>query len=495
MKKNVLALDIGASSGRAIIGIYEDGALELKEIHRFANIPLEEDGTLYWDIEDLFKQIKMGIQKATEEYSVDSLGVDTWGVDFGLLDIEGNLIKKPVNYRDKRTRGILSKAEKYLPLKEIYRWTGNQLMEINTLYQLLAERESNENFNQISTLLFMPDLFNYLLTGKIVAERSIASTAQLTNYETGSWDKKLLESFQLSEAIFPQLVSAGEILGTIQDGLNLPPIKVINVCEHDTASAVVSVPSNQEFLFISCGTWSLVGTELDAPIINDKVFKYNLTNEKGINNTTRFLKNCTGLWIIQEVKRNLEKLGKKYTYSELAALAYEAPEFYCLIDTDDPIFIPPGDMIERIQHYARETQQSIPKTDGELVRCVYESLAMKYKYSFLEIIETTGKNFEVVNIVGGGSQAEILCQMVADASNMKVNAGPVEATAIGNIAVQLLAGGVFKDIQEVREWIKEQLEINLYSPSMDKKKWDKQFSRYLYILKNREKKLTQKSTR
>lgn len=487
MKKNVLAFDFGASSGRAIIGIYDDGALELKEIHRFPNYPLEENGTLYWDIEYLFEQVKTGIRMATEEYQIDSLGIDTWGVDFGLLDDAGNLIKKPINYRDKRTQGILKKAEKYMPLKEIYQQTGNQLMEINTLYQLLAERESNQDFNDVATFLFMPDLFNYLLTGKVSAERSIASTSQLVNPKEKDWDWKLIKAFDFPENIFPPLVSAGEVLGTVKSDLGLQPIKVINVCEHDTASAVVSVPCNQEFLFVSCGTWSLVGTELHYPIINDKAYNYNLTNESGINGTTRFLKNCTGLWIIQEVKRNLEEQGREYNYSELAELAYEAPAFKCLIDTDSPLFTAPGNMISRIQQYARDTRQPVPKTDGELVRCVYESLAMKYKYTFLEIIDAAGKEFDTVNIVGGGSQAEILCQMVADASNMRVSAGPVEATAIGNIAVQLLAEGVFKDVQEVREWIKKMADAKFYFPSMEKKNWDKQFSKYQQLLNWEEK--------
>ncbi len=476
------------------MGIYEDGNLELKEIHRFSNIPIEEDGALYWDIDYLFEQIKIGIQRASEKYLIDSLGIDTWGVDFGLLDDAGRLIKKPVHYRDKRTKGILLEAQKYLSLKDVYQRTGNQLMEINTLFQLLAERTNSESFEQAATILFMPDLFNYFLTGKIAAEHSIASTSQLLNPITGNWDERLLDAFQFPKNIFPPLVSAGEILGTIQEELGLPPIKVINVCEHDTASAVVSVPCCQEFLFISCGTWSLVGTELEEPIINDKAFAYNLTNETGINQTTRFLKNCTGLWLIQEVKRNLEDMGRKHTYSELASLAYGAPEFHCLIDTDDPLFTAPGDMISRIQNYAAESKQPIPKTDGELVRCVYESLAMKYKYSFLEIIDAAGKEFDTVNIVGGGSQAEILCQMIADASNMRVSAGPVEATAIGNIAVQLLAEGVFKDVREVRQWIKELTQAKFYFPSAQKKKWDQQFSKYQQLLHRREKSNAKKNS-
>lgn len=242
------------------------------------------------------------------------------------------------------------------------------------------------------------------------------------------------------------------------------------------------MPSNQRFLFVSCGTWSLVGTELPAPIINNKAFHYNLTNESGINGSARFLKNCTGLWIIQEVKRNFEALGRTYSFAEMTDQANQPRPFQCLIDTDDAVFVAPGNMIRRIQEYAKETQQSIPETDGEIARCVYESLAMKYKYTFLEITDAVGAEFDTVNIVGGGSQAAILCQMVADASNMRVCAGPVEATAIGNVAVQLMAQGVFEDLTAVREWVKEVAEVKYYYPTLNNREWDRQFSRYQKIM-------------
>lgn len=484
MKKNVLAFDFGASSGRGIVGKYHNGALDLEEVHRFPNYPVEEDGGLYWDIDYLFQQVIKGIKMATSNDTIDSLGIDTWGVDMGFLDTEGRLLKKPRNYRDPQTQGILEKANQMMPLDEIYQKTGNQLMEINTLFQLLATKLNEPTlFEKADQFLLMPDLLNYLLTGKKAAERSIASTAQLINPITKEWDEALLAAFDLPKTLFPNLVEAGNSLGTIKPELNLPAIEVFNICEHDTASAVVSVPSNQRFLFISCGTWSLVGTELDEPIINEKAFNYNLTNESGINGTTRFLKNCTGLWIIQEVKRNFETLGRHYTFGEIAELANEAKAFNCLIDTDDVRFVAPGDMIGRIQAYAKETQQAVPKTDGEIARCVYESLAMKYKYTFLEITDAVGREFDTVNIVGGGSQAAILCQMVADASNMRVCAGPVEATAIGNIAVQLMAQGVFEDLSAVREWVKDVAEVKYYYPTSNSSEWDRQFSRYQKMLK------------
>ncbi|WP_161526359.1 rhamnulokinase [Enterococcus sp. JM9B] len=483
MKKNVLAFDFGASSGRAILGKYDDGKIELEEIHRFSNYPVEKGGTLYWDYAFLFQQIIEGVKKATKLYSVDSLGIDTWGVDFGLLDEQGKLLSNPVNYRDARTKGILEDAEKHLDLKTIYQRTGNQIMEINTLFQLLATKlQQPETFEKANTMLFMPDLMNYFLTGKIAAERSIASTSQLVNPLMKNWDYKIIDAFGLKNTLFPPLASAGTFLGLTMGDLDIPQIAVYNVCEHDTASAVVSVPSSQEFLFVSCGTWSLVGTELTEPVINEKAYKYNLTNESGINGTTRFLKNCTGLWIIQEVKRNLEQIGRNYSYDEITSLAYQASPFKTFIDTDYPDFISPGNMIQRIQEYARKTQQAIPDSDGEIFRCIYESLAMKYKYTFLEISDAVGKDFRTVNIVGGGSQAQILCQMVADASNLLVSAGPVEATAIGNISVQLLAQDVFKNLQEVREWVKDRFKVKQYSPSISRLDWDRQFKRYQKLL-------------
>lgn len=479
MKKNVLAIDLGASSGRVIIGKYNDRQLELEEIHRFANGPVPEDGKLRWDYKNLLEQILKGGRLACEKYEIDSLGIDTWGVDYGLLDAAGNLLETPVNYRDDRTKGILDKVAQEIDLKEIYQRTGNQLMEINTLFQLLTVKyQQPELLEQAKTLLFMPDLLNYLLTGEKAAEKSIASTSQLLSSETKDWDWTLIRKAGLPAKIFPELKSSGSFLGTVKAGLGVPPLKVYNICEHDTASAVVSVPCNQNFLFVSCGTWSLVGTELPAPIINEAAFRYNLTNELGINNTTRFLKNCTGLWIIQEVKRNLEALGRSYSYDDFTRLAAEARSFVCLLDTDDAVFAPPGDMIARIQEYARKTHQEVPQTDGEIIRCVYESLAMKYKLTFLEITDAAGQEFDTVNIVGGGSQSSLLCQMVANASNLRVSAGPVEATAIGNIAVQLMAEGVFDNLNQLREWVKQFSKVQFYFPTQEKENWDKQFSRY-----------------
>lgn len=486
MKKNVLAFDFGASSGRAILGKYTDGALELEEVHRFPNVPIVDGEKWYWDVPYLFEQIQTGIKRALQKGPVDSLGIDTWGVDIGLIDSAGNLLQNPRHYRDPRTKGMIEEANQKMSASKMYQQTGNQIMEINTLFQLLAtQKDEPELFKQASQFLFMPDLFNYLLTGEMAAERSIASTGQLVNATTNVWDQTIQTTFDLPEKLFPPLVDAGALLGQTKSTFEFSPIDVYNVCAHDTASAVVSIPSNQKFLFVSCGTWSLVGTELAAPILNEKAAQYNLTNESGINGTTRFLKNCTGLWIIQEFQRNLAARGHAYDFAELARLAEEAPAFQCFIDTDAAIFAEAGDMTTRIQDYAKATNQTIPTTEGAIARCIYESLAMKYKYTFLEIIDAVEMEFDTVNIVGGGSKASILCQMVANAANMRVCAGPVEATAIGNIAVQLKAQGVFDELHTIREWVKQIADTTYYYPDESSREWDRQFSIYQKIINHK----------
>lgn len=482
MNLNVLAFDFGASSGRAIVGKYDDHQLELEEVHRFENKMLEKNGTLHWNTEYLLENILVGIKKATQKYDIKSLGIDTWGVDFGLIDASGKLLDDPVHYRDERTKGSLKYLENLISKEALYQRTGNQLMEINTLFQLLTVKNKQpELFKKIDKVLLMPDLMNYLLTGEKKSEQSISSTTQLMNPYTKKWDTELMEQVGLPTHIFPELVKEGNVLGVIKEEFNLPQIEVINVCEHDTASAVLSVPSNQNFLFISCGTWSLVGTELAEPIISKKAENYNLTNESGNNETTRFLKNCTGLWIVQELKRYYEAQGENYSYEEITDMTNKKMPFKCLIDTDDPRFTSTGNMKQKIQNYARETNQVVPETPGELFRVVYESLAFKYKYTTLEIIDAVGQEFDTVNIVGGGSKSSLLCQMVADATGMRVCAGPVEATAIGNIIQQLLTHGVVENIYEAREWIKKICQVTYYYPER-KVEWEDQFSRYQKLL-------------
>lgn len=477
MKKNVLAIDFGGSNGRVILGVFDQGKLSLEEIHRFPNQPITKQGSLYWDFPRLCHELVIGIEKATARYEIDSIGIDTWGVDYGLLDDKG-LLAYPRHYRDPRTQGQLAKALEKISPEALYAATGNQLMEINTLFQLLTEREVLEN---ATTLLFMPDLFGYFLTGKRQTEMTIASTSQLLNPLTSDWNWEIIELFDLPKGLFPRIVSPGTLLGAIKPELGLPGIPVINVGSHDTASAVASVPSDHRFLFVSCGTWSLVGTELRAPILTKKAQAYNLTNEKGLSQTTRFLKNITGLWLLQEVKREFDSLGRHYSYQELEQLALEAESMACLIDTDAPVFLGSGQMIERIQSYAKESGQPIPITDGQLIRCIYESLAFKYKYTFLEIIDTVGYEFDGVNIVGGGANSQLLCQMVASASQMTVYGGPTEATAIGNINMQLVYHGALGSLKEGRLALKVSEAVKGYLPQKESK-WDREFGRYQQLL-------------
>lgn len=485
MNKNVLAFDFGASSGRAIVGEFKDNHLTLHEVHRFTNYPMTTQEGVFWNLEHLMEEIRLGLKKATAAFPIVSLGIDTWGVDFGLIGENGEVLGAPHSYRDPYTKGILEKASQRMPLAEIYQKTGNQLMEINTLFQLLALKEqAASSFKQAKHFLLMSDLMNYLLTGEMAAEKTIASTTQMLNPITKTWEDTFQDLLEVSPDFFPPLVSAGHLLGWVKEDFTSEKVKVYNVCQHDTASAVASIPNLQDFLFVSCGTWSLVGTELSQPIITQKAYDYNLTNETGINDTTRFLKNCTGLWMLQELKRNWKEEGKDYSYEEITTLAQEAPAFTCLVDTDDPIFAAPGDMVSRLQEYAFRTQQEIPKTDGQLARCVYESLAMKYKYTFLEISDACEKDFPAVNMVGGGANAEILCQMVADASGLPVYAGPVEATAIGNIAVQLMAEGVFSNLEDFRQWLKENHALKTYYPSEQAYLWDQEFSCYQKLLES-----------
>lgn len=480
MKKNVLAVDFGASSGRVILGAFTDGQLRLEEIHRFSNEPLAKGSHLYWDFSTLCQEMLVGIQKAVANYEIDSIGIDTWGVDYGLLDGKGQLLGLPIHYRDQRTVGYVERGLEQISPEELYRQTGNQLMEINTLFQLLAEKEQGRLLTVAKTLLFMPGLFGHFLTGNMQTEVSIASTSQLMNPITSEWNWPLIEQFDLPTTIFPPIVQPGTLLGKLRRS-NLPEIPVLNVGSHDTASAVASVPAEHRFLFISCGTWSLVGTELPEPVLTTKAQTYNLTNEKGVNQTTRFLKNITGLWVIQEVKREFEASGKYYTYEELESLAAQEGSLRTLIDTDAPEFLGPGQMIKRIKAFALETGQPIPETDGQVIRCIYESLAFKYKYTFLEIVDAVGYEFDSVNIVGGGSQSRMLCEMVASATNLTVFAGPDEATAIGNINTQLMYHGAIASLEEARGELRTSEYVKKYLPKRDRL-WDREFGRYQQLL-------------
>lgn len=477
-----LAIDLGASNGRVILGEYDGADFNMSVIHRFHNGPVNQEGVLVWDVDFLFQQIIEGIQLAVSNHKIDSIAVNTWGVDYGLLDHDGKLLHSPRNYRDSRMLKVFN--ERKNSFEELYKQTGNQVMAINTFFQLIADISIDPELkDKADRLLLMPDLFNYLLTGKKYAERSIASTTQLYDPNKQEWHYSLMEQNNIPIHLFPQLVDEGHQVGYLKEEFGLGQIPVINVCGHDTASAVVSIPSTSDFLFISCGTWSLIGTELENPVMTDKSYSYNLTNESGIEKSTRFLKNLTGLWIIQEVKKEFEELGKNYSYDDFEELISPTNQFKTLIDTEHPMFSKPGNMIEKIQIFATQTNQEVPRTDGEIVRCVYESLTYRYRHTFLEITDTLRKDFDSVYIIGGGSQSALLCQMIADSSKVTLYSGPVEATALGNLLTQFISLDRIESVSEARRLVTKTQPIQKYYPDLlETDKWENNFGKYTEIL-------------
>ncbi|MFI3170170.1 MAG: rhamnulokinase family protein [Faecalibacterium sp.] len=477
----VLAFDFGASSGRAIVASYapnEAKPLQYKEVHRFENNPRMMGQNFCWDFDALLSEVKIGIAKAGK---FDSIGFDTWGVDFGLLDENGNLLAQPVNYRDARTEGMLEKAFEKISLNRLYAYTGNQVMTINTLFQMLGlENQQPELLAKAKKLLFIPDLFAYQLCGNAVCEDSIASTSQMLNPVTKEWSTPVLDTFGISPDLFGERVSSGTVIGTMpcEDGT----ASVISVAGHDTQCAVAALPTNAaNVAFLSCGTWSLLGTELEKPLLTEQSNALNLSNEIGANGKINYLKNIIGLWIIQECRRIWTSEGTKYSYSELEQMALEAAPLTSFIDPDAPEFAVPGNMPTLIQEFCRRTNQVVPETVGEITRCIYESLALKYHFAMQQIATITGTPFTALHILGGGTQSKLLCQFTASAIGMPVFAGPIEATALGNIIIQLKALEALPDIATGRTLIAQTEEILLYSPS-DQDAWTRAFAFYKTIL-------------
>lgn len=479
----VLAVDFGASGGRVMLGTYDGEKIAAKEIHRFSNDPVILNGTMYWDVLRLFFEIKQGIIKSKAYGSAESIGVDTWGVDFGLLDEKGYLLENPVHYRDKRTEGTLEKAFELLPRDKFYALTGNQFMEINTAFQLLALKEQRpEQLERADCLLLMPDLFNYFLSGVKKSERSIVSTTQMSNPFAIGWAKEVVKCLGIPEKLLTEVVSTGTVLGPVQEEireeLGIEPMDVIAIAGHDTQCALTAVPSKEEdFIFVSCGTWSLFGTELSEPVVTKKSEELNITNETGTEEKTSFLKNIIGLWLIQESRRQWIREGKEYSFSELENMAREAEPFKCFIDPDAPEFVPAGNVPRRIRAYCERTGQRVPETVGEIVRCINESLALKYRYAMEEIKECTGKDYHAVHMVGGGIQSKLLCTFTAHACGVPVIAGPVEATVHGNIAIQLMAKGIIADLKEARKVIAASEEPVTYQPE-NQEDWNKAYAFY-----------------
>ena len=487
MTKRVLAFDFGASSGRAIIGCFDGDKITLEEVHRFSNDPVSVGGTVYWDVLRLFYEIKQGIIKAKIAGGFDSIGIDTWGVDFGLIDSEGKLMENPVHYRDARTVGLVDEAFKTMPKEKLYGITGIQFMELNTLFQLISLKKYRPwMLERADKMLFMPDLFGYMLTGKMCAEYSIASTSQLIDLDKKTWSKEILDAFGIKESVFAPLVQPGTVLGELSkevcEECGVDPVPVISVCGHDTQSAITSVPCEDgDFAFLSSGTWSLFGTELDKPIVNETSMNINITNEGGFDGSTGFLKNIIGLWLIQESRRQWKREGKEYSYADLEKLALAAEPFKCFIDPAAPEFVPHGNIPERVREFCRKTGQYVPETVGEIMRCIYESLAMKYRLTFEKLRECTERDYPVIHVIGGGTKDGLLCQMTANSCDRTVKAGPIEATVMGNVAVQLMSDGSVKNIGQARKIVADSSELKTFEPK-DMDKWAGAYEDFLKVV-------------
>lgn len=467
MEKYFLAVDIGASSGRHILSHMEDGKIVLEEVFRFENGMTEIDGHKCWDSELLFSHIKEGMKKCAELGKIPCyMGIDTWGVDYVLVDREGKRIGNAVGYRDDRTTGIDREVYQIIPEKELYARTGIAKQVFNTIYQLVAlKKENPEQLLAAETLLLSPDYYNFLLTGKRASEYTIASTGQLVSPETKDWDYELIRMLGLPEKIFTPLQKPGTILGGLSDAVKAEigyDCQVVMVTSHDTASAVLAVPSKTaDFAYISSGTWSLLGVELENAICNEQSREANFTNEGGYDYKYRFLKNIMGLWMIQSVRN---EMNKAYSFAQLCAMAEEVKDFPSRVDVDEHRFFAPDSMIEEIRNACRESGQPVPETPGELATVVYQSLADCYKKSLRNLEAMTGKTYPAVNIVGGGANADYLNQLTANATGKTVYAGPTEATAIGNIVCQMLACGDLPSVAEARACIFDSFAVKTFTP-------------------------------
>jgi rhamnulokinase len=507
-----LAFDLGAESGRAMVGHIENGRIALRELHRFPNRMVPLHGHLYWDLLHLFAEIQHALRLAgREKIQLAGLGVDTWGVDFGLLDRNGHLLANPITYRDHRTDGMIEKVLAKMPAAEIYQHTGIQFSPINTLYQLYALVESASPLLQIAQrLLFIPDLVNFMLTGRQVSEFTFATTSQLFNPQTRAWADPIFTRLGLPRHLMADIVEPGTVIGTLRHELasdsGLGAVPVIAVGCHDTASAVAAVPAvsgnsalppqsaiptpPSNWAYLSSGTWSLLGVETSAPVINERALQMNFTNEGGVApagqaGTIRLLKNIMGLWLLQECRRQWQREGWEYDYAQLTALAEAAAPwpgrpFRCFVNPDAPVFLNPDNMPQAIAEFCRQTQQPLPHSHGEFARCILESLALQYR-RVLEMVEALqGKKVEVLHIVGGGSQNALLNQFTADAIGKPVLAGPVEATALGNIAVQALATGEFANLAQARQAIRNSFALQEFQPR-DSEQWNVAYQRFVNL--------------
>lgn len=480
----ILAYDLGASSGRALLGRLVDGKIEVEELHRFSNDPVQVGDRLQWDILRLFHELKQGLLKAKhQDIKLKSLAIDSWAVDFGFIGSNGELLGNPYHYRDQHTNGVMDSVIEELSANEIFGRTGIQFLPFNTIYQLAALKQADSPLlREAKHFLMIPDLLRYFLTGEMHNEFSNATTTQMFNPIKGTWDDKLIQAIGLSSDLFGEIVQPGSSVGHLRDSLceelGIDSVPVYAVAEHDTGSAVVAVPAlDRSFAYLSCGTWSLMGTEVNEPVINELAQQLNFTNEGGAYGTYRLLKNIMGLWILQECRRSWEREGISYSFPELVKLAGEAKPFAAFIDPDDPLFLHPGGMPERVGEYCLRSGQAVPDNVGAIVRCVLESLALKYR-NILELTERlSGNTFNGLHMVGGGIQNTLLCQWTANAIGKPVWAGPIEGSAIGNMVVQWIASGELSDIWEARKVIRDSFPIEVYEP-VHEESWENAYKSF-----------------
>lgn len=474
--KVYLAVDLGAESGRVMAGIWNGKKLRLEEINRFPNGPVALGETIRWDVLRLWAEIQNGLTLAGKKFGkkIVSVGADTWGVDFVLLNRQDEILGQPYHYRDARTRGALERTFKKVPRAEIFAQSGLQFMELNSLYQLLAwQQHSPALLEAAETLLFMPDFLHWALCGVKRAEFTIASTSQFVHPLKRNWSLPLLKKLGLPTHFLPKIVPPGTELGkfckSLAERTGLAGVNVVAPPSHDTASAVAGVPTantgKANWAYISSGTWSLMGVEVEKAALSPRALALNMTNEGGIDGTYRLLKNIMGLWLVQQCKRSFDAAGRKYEYAQLAAMAAKAKPLRSIVNLNDTRFLNPPDMPKAIQDFCRETKQPVPRNEGELVRCCYESLALKYREVLSSLEELTGEPIEVIHIVGGGSQSQLLNQFTADACQRPVVTGPVEATAMGNLLTQVKADGELKSLAEMREVVRASSQVQRYKPA------------------------------
>jgi rhamnulokinase len=486
--KNLLAFDLGAESGRALVGKFDGAKLALDVVHRFPNGAIQTLDTLHWDVLRLYGEMVAGLRKARADHGeLASMGVDTWGVDFAFLGRDGTLLGNPRHYRDPHTETIMDQAFAKVPRAEVFRQTGIQFMRFNSLFQILAlMRDRSPLLAAAESMLFIPDLFNYWFTGVKVNEYTDASTSQMLNPATRNWAHDLIRSFGIPDKMLRTIIQPGTVLGPLRTSVanqaGVTPLPVIAPATHDTAAAVAAVPAaGDSWAYISSGTWSLMGVEAKEPQTGAKALAFNFTNEGGVGGTIRLLKNIAGLWLVQECRRIWEREGKTFTYEELMKLAEAAPGQGSIVNPDDASFMLPQSMPAALADFCRKTKQPVPADPGVIIRCALDSLALRYRWVLERLEELTGKRFSTIHIVGGGCQNTLLCQLAADCCNRPVVAGPVEATALGNVLVQMIGLGLIKSLAEGREIIRRSFDVKTYEPRQPER-WEESYRLFLKIV-------------